>query len=107
MTDTLYANTPQEAFEVISRINQTLHVGGRKVTRLEAEHLSPKYFHEKYGFTPLLNFFNTLGDYICDNSGKVRKEFYKENKHVVDWYKQASKYIRIHFQNGVNNYKNR
>ena len=97
--------TPEEAFEIICRINQTINVGGKKVTRLEAEHLSPKFFHEKYGFTPLLNFFNSLSDYICDPSGKINKEFNKEHKHVVDWYKQTSKYIKYHFQKGVSDYK--
>lgn len=105
MTDRELASTPQEVFETVNRINQTIYVGGKKITRLEAEHLSPKYFHDKYGFTPLLNFFNTLGDHICEPGGKVDKQFYKEHKHVVDWYKQASKYIRIHFQKGVSDYK--
>lgn len=105
MSDTALASTPQEVFETICRINQTIHVGGKKVTRLEAEHLSPKYFHDKYGFTPLLNFFNALGEHICEPGGKISKQFYKEHKHVVDWYKQTSKYIRIHFQKGVSDYK--
>lgn len=105
MSDRVLAHTPQEAFETILRSNQSIHVGGRKVTRLEAEHLDPRYFREKYGFTPLLNFYTALGEHICDSSGKVQKNFHKDHKHVVDWYKRASKYIRIHFQKGVSDYK--
>lgn len=94
-------NTPEEAFNIISRINQLISVGGKKVQRLEVEHLDPFHFHEKYGLTPLVNFFNSLSDHICDSDGKVLKEFRKDSPHVVDWYERASKYIRVFYRKGV------
>lgn len=101
MSDTTLSLTPEETFNIIVRINQLISVGGRKLQRLEAEHLDPYHFHEKYGFTPLVNFFNSIGDHICDSDGKVKKEFRNDNPHVVDWYERVSKYIRIFYRKGV------
>lgn len=80
--------TCEDAFEIISKI--------------EDKFLDPDRFHSKYGFNVLVNIYNQVGAYICNDEGKVIKSHYRESEKVVDWYVRAGKHIRIHYSKGVN-----
>lgn len=93
---------PEEAFAIVARGSEILTFGQNKVSRFEVEHIYPQIFHDKFGLSSLVNFYITVGDFICERNGKVSKKFIAEYPDVVEWYKNTGKYINMVYAQGVN-----